>query len=45
MATSASAAGFDAAVDEFFNDYLGWFAALIFTSVPVSGTAFPLIAG
>ncbi len=45
VVTSASAQGIDAAVDKFFNDYLGWFAALIFTSVPVGGTAFPLIAG
>lgn len=44
-ASSASAAGFDAAVDSFFNDYLGWFAGLIFTSVPVGDTSFPLIAG
>ena len=43
--TSASAAGFDAAVDQFFNDYLGWFATLIFTSVPVGESRFPLIAG
>ena len=32
-------------VDTFFNDYLGWFASAIFTSVPMSGTAFPLIVG
>jgi alanine or glycine:cation symporter, AGCS family len=44
-AAPASAAGFDAAIDSFFNDYLGWFAALIFTSVPVGDTSFPLIAG
>ena len=44
-ATTASAQGIDATVDKFFNDYLGWFATLIFTSVPVGGTAFPLIAG
>lgn len=44
-ASGASAAGFDAAVDKFFQDYLGWFANLIFTSVPLGGTSFPLIAG
>ncbi len=32
-------------VDTFFSDYLGWFAGLIFTSVPVGGTGFPLIVG
>ena len=42
---SAQAAGFDAAVDTFFKDYLGWFATLIFTSVPLGDTSFPLIAG
>ena len=45
LSGAASAQGIDAAVDKFFNDYLGWFAGLIFTSVPVAGTAFPLIAG
>ncbi|CAN5824430.1 alanine/glycine:cation symporter family protein [soil metagenome] len=45
VATRASAQGIDAAVERFFDDYLGWFAKLIFTSVPVGGTAFPLIAG
>ena len=45
VANTASAQGIDATVDKFFNDYLGWFASLIFTSVPVGGTAFPLIAG
>ncbi|MGB7184847.1 MAG: alanine/glycine:cation symporter family protein [Burkholderiaceae bacterium] len=45
IASTASAQGIDAAVDKFFNDYLGWFASLIFTSVPLGGTAFPLIAG
>jgi len=45
VATQASAQGIDAAVDKFFNDYLGWFASLIFTSVPLGGTSFPLIAG
>jgi AGCS family alanine or glycine:cation symporter len=45
VAAPASAAGIDAAVDTFFNDYLGWFAGLIFTSVPVGEASFPLIAG
>lgn len=44
-ASAASAQGIDAMVDRFFADYLGWFATLIFTSVPVAGTSFPLIAG
>jgi AGCS family alanine or glycine:cation symporter len=39
------AEGLDAAVDTFFNDYLGWFAATIFTTVDIGGSAFPLIAG
>ena len=38
-------AGIDETVDAFFNDYLGWFATLIFTSVPIGGAAFPIIAG
>jgi len=38
-------AGIDETVDAFFNDYLGWFASLIFTSVPVGDAQFPLIAG
>lgn len=38
-------AGIDETVDTFFNDYLGWFASLIFTSVPVGEANFPLIAG
>lgn len=38
-------AGIDESVDAFFNDYLGWFASLIFTSVPVGDAQFPLIAG
>ena len=42
---SVKAQGLDAALDSFFNDYLGWFAGFIFTSVPVGGTAFPLVAG
>ena len=45
LATPARAAGIDAAVDGFFTEHLGWFAALVFTSVPVGGTRFPLIAG
>ena len=45
VAGSARAQGIDAAIDGFFNDYLGWFARLIFTAVPLGGTAFPLIAG
>jgi AGCS family alanine or glycine:cation symporter len=44
-ACSASAQGIDTAVDGFFTDYLGWFAALIFTSVPLGDASFPLIAG
>lgn len=32
-------------VDGFFNDYLGWFAQYIFTSVPVGEANFPLIVG
>jgi AGCS family alanine or glycine:cation symporter len=44
-AGTASAQGIDAAVDKFFNDYLGWFSSLIFTSVPLGGASFPLIAG
>ena len=38
-------AGIDETVDAFFNEYLGWFASLIFTSVPFGGTSFPIIAG
>ena len=38
-------AGIDETVDVFFNDYLGWFAGLIFTSVPIGGANFPIIAG
>lgn len=45
VSMNSYAAGFDEAVDTFFNDYLGWFASFIFTSVPVGGAAFPLIAG
>jgi AGCS family alanine or glycine:cation symporter len=33
-------------VDQFFNDYLGWFAGAIFTGVEVKpGVSFPLIVG
>ncbi|WP_372659200.1 alanine/glycine:cation symporter family protein [Hydrogenophaga sp.] len=45
FAPHALASGIDVAVDTFFNDYLGWFASLIFTSVPIGETSFPLIAG
>ncbi len=45
VAGPASAQGLDATIDRFFNDYLGWFATLIFTSVPVGEASFPLIAG
>jgi len=38
-------AGISTSVDTFFNDYLGWFAGLIFTSVPVGDAKFPLIVG
>ncbi|MGB0849345.1 MAG: alanine/glycine:cation symporter family protein [Thiolinea sp.] len=44
FATSANA-GIDETVDAFFNDYLGWFAGLIFTSVPIGEANFPIIAG
>ncbi len=45
LTSSVAFAGIDEAVDTFFNDYLGWFASLIFTSVPVGEANFPLIAG
>lgn len=45
MASSSAHAGIDETVDAFFNDYLGWFASLIFTSVPIGEANFPLIAG
>lgn len=32
-------------VDEFFNDYTGWFVGLIFKSVPVGEANFPIIVG
>jgi len=41
----ALAQGFDAAVDAFFEQTFGGFISLIFHSVPVAGTQFPLIAG
>ena len=37
--------GISKSVDTFFNDYLGWFAGLIFTSVPIGDANFPLIVG
>jgi len=38
--------GFDAAVDQFFTDYLGWFASTIFYGIKVQdGVTFPLIVG
>ncbi|MCL4145308.1 UNVERIFIED_CONTAM: hypothetical protein GTU68_052855 [Idotea baltica] len=45
LASFNAYAGIDETVDAFFNDYLGWFASLIFTSVPVGEAQFPLIAG
>lgn len=45
LATSAMAQGVDQAIDSFFASAFGWFVALIFYSVPVGGTQFPLIAG
>ena len=42
---SSIIAGISTSVDTFFNDYLGWFAGLIFTSVPVGDAKFPLIVG
>ncbi len=44
-AFSALVEGISKSVDTFFNDYLGWFAGLIFTSVPVGEAQFPLIVG
>jgi len=42
----AADVGFDKMVDQFFNDYLGWFAGAIFTGVEVQpGVSFPLIVG
>ena len=38
-------AGIDETVDAFFTNYLGWFASLIFTSVPIGDANFPIIAG
>ena len=45
LVSTTTHAGIDEVVDKFFTDYLGWFAGLIFTSVPVGGANFPLIAG
>jgi len=45
LLSGSAFAGIDETVDAFFNDYLGWFASLIFTSVPIGGAAFPIIAG
>ena len=44
-ATPAAAQGIDKAIDSFFASAFGWFVNLIFYSVPVAGTSFPLIAG
>ena len=44
-ATAAAAPGIDQAIDSFFAAAFGWFVNLIFYSVPVAGTSFPLIAG
>lgn len=41
----ATLEGISKGVDGFFNDYLGWFAQYIFTSVPVGEAKFPLIVG
>ncbi len=41
----AMADGIDKAIDNFFASAFGWFVALIFYSVPIAGTQFPLIAG
>ncbi len=45
FASSNAFAGIDQAVDHFFNQYLGWFASLIFKSVPLGEASFPLIVG
>ena len=45
LATPALAQGLDKAIDGFFDSAFGWFVALIFYSVPLGGTQFPLIAG
>jgi AGCS family alanine or glycine:cation symporter len=37
--------GISQSVDGFFNDYTGWFVGLIFKSVPLGETSFPLIVG
>ena len=42
----ANEGGFDAVVDQFFTDYLGWFASTIFYGIKVQdGVTFPLIVG
>jgi len=38
-------AAFSESVDNFFNDYTGWFVGLIFKSVPIGEANFPLIVG
>lgn len=43
--SGSAVASIDQAVDTFFNDYLGWFANLIFISVPIGDAKFPIIAG
>ena len=45
LTTPALAQGLDKAIDGFFESAFGWFVALIFYSVPLGGTQFPLIAG
>ena len=50
LATTATASfaqevGLDKTIDGFFDTAFGWFVALIFYSVPLGGTQFPLIAG
>lgn len=45
LATPAFAQGLDKTIDAFFESTFGWFVALIFYSVPLGGTQFPLIAG
>lgn len=42
---SAAAQSLDKAIDSFFSSAFGWFVNLIFFSVPVAGTSFPVIAG
>ena len=40
-----SIASFSKSVDGFFNDYTGWFVGLIFKSVAIGETSFPIIVG